>query len=449
MRSNEYYAYYTTSNHAVKEGFNSRLRPVGDFSNSFAHVIYRAFLHLKIMIGGIYIMFTVKSSILQESTKQIWKSLKDVSTANVLIDSLVYIKNIGSDFVSLYYSSNELSAEKRIPAIVSEEFSFATSIKEFVKMVSALPIDVETKIKHVKNKEAQKIELSWGDRRKNQLLIDSVSGETDNLIIPETSKTINVDDGFLRTVLRFKDLTAEVDPEKFNDFPVISGIQLSSSNTGKLIIRATNRHSSATLISDYDWSFKNDIVIDAAALQAVSKLMSCETKIRIGINENSSRVFFHSEQTTVITGVLVGLFPSIDHIYSHKDKAQCKFIFDRSELMDLCTRVMKVCDTGSKLVKFECEDNSVFAVVPNVLKQQLGAAIEGEQCSFALSSSELFKSIKMYETCDEVLCWIADPSNTPIVITSEDAPNQRVATAVYRIQGANSINIKERKKVVS
>ncbi|MNW57076.1 DNA polymerase III subunit beta [compost metagenome] len=177
------------------------------------------------------------------------------------------------------------------------------------------------------------------------------------------------------------------------------------------------------------------MILDTDHLSGVSNLIPPKTEVEVGVSEKSGLVIFQSKDTTCVCRVLSGKYPKADHLFNYE--VECKYIFDRSELMELCSRVQKITETGTKMVIFEIRNNIVFAVVPNVLEQQIGASVEGIKWSFAVNAEKLYDCVKFFEAEDEVTLYVQDP-NRPITIGCDESPDIQMAISPYRISGLNA-----------
>ncbi|GAA0854126.1 DNA polymerase III subunit beta [Paenibacillus glucanolyticus] len=381
-------------------------------------------------------MFKIKSSVIQAVVSAMAKSVKDSGIG----DRNVYIKNIGNDIVSFYFTSLDLSAEKRISAEVKGDFFAATSMKELAIKVAALPSQEEIEVNFIRKGNGQFLQLVWGSNgRRSEMTVTVLNEETEFLEVPLPEEKVLWGPKVLsHLVNKFKGFTVKSSSNDARNSPVLSGIMISQNTSGHCILRATDRHNSVTFISrDYKW-LEKDVIIDTSYLHGISNLIPSDCEVEVGINEQASLVIFQTPDTTCVCRVLNGKYPEIDKIYDHN--VECKYIFDRPELMELCSRVLKIVDTGAKLVKFETRKNLVFAVVPNVLEQQLGATVEGLKWSFAVNAEKLLECVKFFEAEDEITLYIKDPGNKPITIGSDEEPDIQMATTPYKVNGINAGN---------
>ncbi|WP_145949571.1 DNA polymerase III subunit beta [Paenibacillus sp. Y412MC10] len=385
-------------------------------------------------------MFKIKSNALQSVVSTMAKSVKESGIG----ERNVYIKAVGESIVSFYFTSPHLSAEKRVMATeVGESFFITTSMKELAIKVGALPSEEEIEVKHVKKGNGQHIELVWGSKgRRSEMKVAVLNEETEFLEVPLAADKVTWGPKVLsHLVNKFKGFTVKSTSQDAVNSPVLSGISISRSVNGNCVLRASDRHNTVTYVSsDYGW-LKNEVILDSAYLQAIANLVPADCDVEVGVNENASLVLFQTKDSTCVCRVTDGKFPEVDHIYDHN--VECKYHFDRPELLELCSRVQKIVSTGTKMVRFESRKierhNVVFAVVPGVLEQQMGATIEGLQWNFAINAEKLFECAKFFEGEDEVTLYVKDPFK-PITLGSEEEPDVKIATLPYRLAGLNQVS---------
>ncbi|KJD42622.1 hypothetical protein [Paenibacillus terrae] len=384
-------------------------------------------------------MFKINSNILQSVVTAMAKAVKDSGIG----ERNVYIKNIEIGIVSFYFNSPELSAEKRIPAQIESNFTVTISMRELAKKVAGLPNNEEVEFKNVQSEDGngQHVEMLWGSNgRRSNISVQTLNEETEFLEVPALSEKVLWGPHLLsQLVSKFKAFTLKSMSEEAKQTPVLSGISMSQSQAGQCTLRASNRKIMVKYTSNYSW-VKEEVILDTAHLSGVSNLIPANTEVEVGVSEKSGLVIFQSKDTTCVCRVLNGSYPDTDNLYKHEVK--CKFIFDRSELMELCSRVQKITEAGTKMVIFENRKNIVFAIVPNVLEQQIGASVEGVKWNFAVNAEKLFDCVKFFEAEDEVTLYIDDPTRKPITIGCDELPNILMAIAPYNITGLNA-DIKE------
>ncbi|QNR65119.1 DNA polymerase III subunit beta [Paenibacillus peoriae] len=379
-------------------------------------------------------MFKINSNILQPVVAAMAKAIKDSGIG----ERNVYIKNIELGMVSFYFNSPELSAEKRIPAQVEGNFTITISMRELAKKVAGLPSNEEIHFKNVQSKggNVHYVEMLWGSHgRKSNIFVQTLNELTEFLEVPVLSEKVLWGPNLLsQLVNKFKAFTLKSSSDEAKQSPALSGISMSQSQTGQCTLRAANRRIMVKYISDYQW-VKEDVILDTDHLSGVSNLIPTKTEVEVGVSEKSGLVIFQSKDTTCVCRVLSGKYPKADHLFNHE--VECKYIFDRSELMELCSRVQKITETGTKMVIFEIRNNIVFAVVPNVLEQQIGASVEGIKWSFAVNAEKLYDCVKFFEAEDEVTLYVQDP-NRPITIGCDESPEIQMAISPYSISGLNA-----------
>ncbi|WP_240416535.1 DNA polymerase III subunit beta [Paenibacillus periandrae] len=378
-------------------------------------------------------MFKMNSSKLQDVVAEMAKSVK----VSCIGDRNVYIKNSGKNIVSFYFTSIDLSGEKKVSATVTEDFFVTTSMKELANKVDALPSHQEIDITYVKKKDTQYIEMVWGTNgRRSEMKVRVLNETTEFMEIPVPSEKVIWGPNLLsQLVEKFNGFTVKSTSEAARTSPIFSGISISQSPSGHCILQACDRLNGVTYESkNYNW-VNLPVIIDTAHLRGIENMISSDSEVEVGINKSASLVIFQTPDTTCVCRVIDGVFPDLLSKYEYD--VECRYIFDRAELMELCARVQKITSTGTKTVRFENRKgenrkNTVFAVVPQVLEQQLGTSVEGIKWNFAVNAEKLNECLKFFEAQEEITLYIKDPLK-PITIGSDEVAEVMMYTTPYRI----------------
>lgn len=372
--------------------------------------------------------FKINSTVLKSQVVALSKAVKGA----VLGECNVYIRDLGDHRLSFYFSTLEISAEKYIPADILKPLQVAVSVKELNMKVSVLPDNEILSVTHVlKNENTQYLKFEWGTNRKNTINVHTLNEQTDFLITPtpKSSVVMNVNKLF-KYVDQLKNFALKSGSDDARKYPKLTGIAISSNESGRATFKACNRQNSVYL-SDNDVSWlPEEIIFDAGHLIAVTSLIQGNAEIEIGTNEMSSLVIVKSSDTTCVLRTLSGKYPEVEQ-YHNYDIAVSRYYFDRSELMDVCQRAIKVTAAGAKMLRIDTLGSNIFASVSSVLEQQLSATVEGMKWSFTVDAERLFDCAKLMEGVDEIVLYLHDPCK-PISIGSEDLPEMKITTAPYR-----------------
>ncbi|MFX3643478.1 MAG: DNA polymerase III subunit beta [Candidatus Pristimantibacillus sp.] len=372
--------------------------------------------------------FMINSTVLKSQVVALSKAVKGA----VLGECNVYIRDLDDQTLSFYFSTLEISAEKYIPADIVKPLQVAVSVKELNMKVSVLPDNEMLSVTHVlKNENTQFLKFEWGTNRKNTINVQTLNEQTDFLITPTPKSTVvmNVNKLF-KYVESLKNFALKSGSDDARNFSILTGIAISSDENGKAIFKACNRQNSVCLSDkEIDW-LSEEIILDAGHLIAVTSLIQGNTQIEIGINEMSSLVIVKSSDTTCVLRTLSGKYPVLEQ-YHNYDIAESKYYFDRSELLDICQRAIKVTAAGAKMLLIETKGTNIFASVSHVMEQQLSATVEGMDWSFTVDAERLFNCAKLMEGVDEIVLYLNDPGKL-ISIGSEDLPEMKITTTPYR-----------------
>lgn len=373
--------------------------------------------------------FKIESNVLKSQITSLSKAVKGAG----LGECNVYIRDLENERISFYFSTLEISAEKYIPAEIFKPIQVAISVKELTMKVSVLPDNEMLSVTQVfKNENAQFLKFEWGTNRKNTINVQTLNEQSDFLEIPtllKSSVTMNINK-LSKYVDSLKSFALKSGSDEARGFPMLTGLSISPNENGKAIFKACNRQNSVCLSdSDVSW-LSEEIILDVGHLVAVTSLIQGNTEIEIGVNEISSLVIVKSSDTTCVLRILNGVYPELEK-YHNYDVAETKYYFDRSELMDVCQRAIKVTAAGAKMLRFDTIGSNIFASVSSVLEQQLSATVEGLNWSFTVDAERLFNCAKLMEGVDEIVLYLDDPTKV-ISIGSEDLPEMRITTTPYR-----------------
>lgn len=371
--------------------------------------------------------FKVNSTLLKTQVLALSKAVKGAGMG----ECNVYIRNVGDSSLSFYISTLNISAEKYIPAEITKEIMVAVSVKELNMKVSVLPDNEQLSVTHVSKVNAQSLKFEWGTNRKNTINVHTLNEQTDFLItpVPKSSVIMNINKLY-KVVESLKNFALKSGSYDARRNPMLTGIAIAQNEYGKTTYKACDRQNSVCLTDSETTWLPEEIILDAGHLIAVTSLIQGNTEIEIGINEMSSIVIIKSIDTTCILRTLSGTYPVLER-YHNYNTAESRYYFDRSELLDVCQRAIKVTATGAKMLKIEQRGTNIFAVVSNVLEQQLSATSEGMDWSFTVDAERLFNCAKLMEGVDEIILYLDDPCK-PISIGSEDLPQIKLTTSPYR-----------------
>ncbi|WP_047153368.1 hypothetical protein [Aneurinibacillus tyrosinisolvens] len=365
-------------------------------------------------------MLQIQSDVLMGVVNVMAKSARKAA----LGERLLFIKTT-KDQVSFYFNGTEISVEKRIDAKVSKQFEIATTVPEIEKKVSALPKDETIEI----SLEKSTLDMKWG--RGSKISVEVVKEKSPLIEIPELVETVrwgpNVLHGIARMMTPF---AAPFNPGMKN--PSIAGPNFQKDAlTGEVFVRATDAYKGLTISAGkMDW-FSEQCTIDTASLNAVAEVIASDAEVEVGMNEEKSLFVFRAGNTTAVAQVIVGAFPNIDGMYNTNTNSA--WHFDRQELLELCRRVKKLAAVRQAKLEIRIIDGKVHAVIPKVLKQQLGVSVDGTPVEFAVNAEFLELAANVFRTEDITL---HVPSNQkPLTLTSEEAPSIKALVAQMMLNG--------------
>ncbi|MED0677669.1 hypothetical protein ABEV55_16105 [Aneurinibacillus thermoaerophilus] len=355
-------------------------------------------------------MFKIKSEELQDIISAMAKSARKAK----LGERFIFIKTYGNE-VSFFYNGDDISVEKRVQTTVKKELDVATTVKEMDVKVGALPSEEDITVELKGNQ----LQLKWG--RKSSIFVDTVKETLPLLEIPETVRTVKWPAGSLHGLTRIMTPYAALrTSQRGSERPCICGPNFEKDGlTGNVFVRATDAFRAITVKADkIDWFEGAQLTLDSDSLHAICDVISGETEVEIGINDLNSLVVFKSGNTTAVARTLVGNFPPLDKNYLQMDKAVAKWFFDRQDLIDLCRRIRKLSPQNPTLT-FVIKEEKPHAVIPQVLEQQLGIAIEGSPFDFAVHAPYLEMVASTFRSEEVVL--LLTSGLAPITVISEES----------------------------
>ncbi|CEH28308.1 hypothetical protein AM501_05385 [Aneurinibacillus migulanus] len=367
-------------------------------------------------------MFKIQAEQLQEIVGAMAKSARKAK----LGERFIFIKTYKNE-VSFFYNGDDISVEKRVQTKIQAEMDVATTVKEMDVKVSALPSDEEITLEMQKNQ----ILLRWG--RKSKISVETVAETSPLLEIPETARKVKWVPGSLHGLTRIMTPYAALrSSQRGLERPSICGPSFEKEPiTGDVIVRATDSFRAITVKAEkIDWFEHAHLTLDSDSLHAICDVISDDAEVEIGINDKNSLIVFRCGNTTAVARTLVGNFPPLDKNYLTMDKAVAKWYFDRQDLIDLCRRIRKLSPTKHKLT-LRIQEGKPYAVIPSVLEQQLGIAIDGTPFDFAVNATYLEMIAATFRSEEVVL--LLTEGLAPITIISEDSSDIRTLVLPMKI----------------
>jgi DNA polymerase III sliding clamp (beta) subunit (PCNA family) len=325
--------------------------------------------------------------------------------------------------VTFYFSGPDLQVEKTVSANVEKEFSIATTMLELEIKVKALPSeeDIDVAI------EGKQLYLRWG--RNNEISCDTLPETAPLIEIPELMDSVKWKPGLLHQISR------SVPPfcaAPNSQDPHLAGVNFSKDeDTGECFVRATNRVRAVTINARAgEWFEGVNLTIPTATIVGLGEALSAEGEVTIGINEQRSLIVFECGSTKAVSRVLSGTFPPIDSIYTKDSDATSEWTFDRMELIEVSRRVKKL-SPSKPTMHFYQDGAKVMMELVGVLKQQVGAMVEGEESiSFAVHAEYMEVAAQMYRT-DEIKILFSH-ERSPLTIRCEETED--VKTLIAQVQ---------------
>ncbi len=334
----------------------------------------------------------------------------------------LFIKTLKNQ-VSFYFNGAVVSIEKRVNAKIIKQFEIATTVPEIEKKVFALPKDETIQLSVTKSS----LNMTWG--RGSTISVEITKEKSPLIEIPELIETITWGPGTLHGITGLMIPFAA---------PFTSGMQNPSTVgpnfqkdalTGEVFVRSTDTYKGITVnAGNLEW-FTDQMTIDAASLNAVCKVIPPDVEVTIGLGEGKNFFVFRAGDTTAVAQIINGTYPNIDEVYN--TDADSAWHFDRLELLELCRRVKKLGAVYESKLEVRIINNKAYAVIPDILKQQLGVAIDGTPVEFAVNAEYLEIATNVFRAEDVTLH--VPKNQRPITLVSEEVPSIKALVAQVRL----------------
>ncbi|PLR70469.1 hypothetical protein [Bacillus sp. UMB0728] len=322
-------------------------------------------------------MFKVKGEMLQSTVKAMSKGARKARMG----EKACFIKTEGS-FVSFFFNGDVLQVEKKIEAEITGDLNLATSIMELDMKVAALPPEEDINV----SLDGSLLIFKWG--RSSQIACETIAETAPLIEIPEVIENVLWSPGVLHSLAKeIPPFAALANSSQAKKNPCLAGMFLEmDADTGETFVKASNSYKSIVIRSQKTKWFEGiKFSLPTESLAGLSNIFPSDAEVSIGINDTRTLLVFQCGLTTAVSRVLKGNYPDLDSVYTELDDAKSKWIFDRMELIELCRRARQL-SPHRPVLSISSEKGKVKANLENILTQQLGVVVEGEQFTFAFNA---------------------------------------------------------------
>lgn len=358
-------------------------------------------------------MFKINVERLQSEVNKIVAAAK----RSRLTQSYIFVsasKENGS--VSFSFSGELLSIVKTIEMEVTEDFSFATSVLEFLLKVSSLPDEVEITV--TPNPKGH-VYLKWGNG--SGIILLTVNEEKIKLNPPETVHSISFPKGkwnYFR--LNFATFCALPNSKAAEKEKTCTGINFSKSEAGT-VVQATNSIKAIKSIEEMDW-FDTTLTIPCDTFFSISELISSDEIITVSLDKAGTNIIIEGSNVVAISRLIDGNFPNTEKLFCDKDSSII-WRADRMELLETTRRVKKLGGQTPIMHVFK-KDTKHYAVLKEILTEKIGAVIESEkEEGFMVNPNNLEAALTVLRS-DEVLLAFSQKAAPITLLNGDDGEDE-------------------------
>lgn len=350
-----------------------------------------------------------KAVINSEILKQIAKEFGKSSDKTGLHENNVFLSP-KDGYQTFYMTSDSFSLEKRIQT--QEQITASIPVNEFRHKISVLPNKEDITL-YVEN---NKLVLGWGS--KGSKIKAGLSEDLSPLIeIPDVVEWITWSPGVIHKIYReFVLFTAKNYDPIAQSLPVLTGVYITKNDFEETYIRATDSTKAASMVTKkLDW-FSVSASIPSSTLAALSEIIPTDVNVEIGIDKDNTLLVFKTTDTTVVSRILTGQFPKIDHAYTLSEKdAITIYRLDLQGVLDVCIRASRL-GTSSRILKIEPVKNKIFGFT-NILGEFISGSVVGDPNPIVIDADNLYAAARLFRG-DEISLLISK-KNGPVTVLNE------------------------------
>lgn len=307
----------------------------------------------------------------------------------------------------IYGTDLEVYSTYSIPAVVEEEGEICVSSKKLVDISKVLP-NAEVLL----NKQDNSLKVVSGKTKYSLPVVDPLDFPNFEKFPEDLAVKVISNDllkGINRTVY-----AASKDESRYT----LNGVCFSFTDT-KLDLVATDGHRLSLYKIDYKGKVeKGKYIVPLKALSELKKLLPDAVDVDIAVN--GSNMFFRSENWSLQTRLLDGIFP--DYIMVIPKDYLIQIIVDRNQLLEGIKRVVVAIEESTKPVKIDLESRALrisSASDGTVAEDELEIDYSGEHFQIGFNGSYLIDAIEEIETGECIIEFTGKDSQTVIKPSKE------------------------------